>query len=287
MDRFSRSSTPLAAIEVARIYAVMGIQNRLRPPLEGALRGIARVPPLTNPRVRQVLLGWWRNAKRSWRLRAERRGSARYSRPALHNMDRRLEPYLPKRGGIFVEAGANDGYRQSNTYFLERFRGWTGVLIEPIPELAKQAQGERPRSNVVNTALVAPDFPEATIPIRFGGLKSAVPAGRGWEGESGFGEVWDAPYEITVPARTLKDVLKEAGIDRVDFLSLDVEGYEPQALAGLDLDRRAPLLILVEIVDGQEGRERVEHVLGASYEMVEQISPQDYLYRLIDNPTSS
>jgi FkbM family methyltransferase len=260
--------------------------KRVRPVMEALLRSVAGIPPLTNPRVRRVLLNWWRGAKRSRRTFAERRGSARYSRPGLHGMDRRLEPYLSRRRGIFIEAGANDGYRQSNTYFLERFRDWSGVLIEPIPELAKEARRERPRSQVINTALVAPDFPERSILIRFGGLKSAVQAGRGWAGESGFGEVWDAPYEISVAARTLDDVLEETGIDHVDFLSLDVEGYEPQALAGLDLDRCAPRFILVEIVDGAEGRRRVESVLGARYEMVEMISPQDYLYRLVACPVS-
>ncbi|MFZ1155516.1 MAG: FkbM family methyltransferase [Solirubrobacteraceae bacterium] len=199
-------------------------------------------------------------------------------------MDHRLEQYLSWRKGIFIEAGANDGYRQSNTYFLERFRDWSGVLVEPIPDLAMEAQRERPRSQVINTALVAPDFPETTIQIRFGGLKSAVRAGRGWDGESGFGEVWDAPYEIKVPARTLTDVIEETGIERVDFLSLDVEGYEPQALAGLDLDRYAPRFILVEIVNGAAGRQRVEEVLGASYKMIEKISPQDYLYEFTASP---
>ena len=44
--------------------------------------------------------------------------------------------HLTRRGGVFVEAGANDGYAQSNTYYFERMRGWSGVLIEPVPELA-------------------------------------------------------------------------------------------------------------------------------------------------------
>ena len=50
--------------------------------------------------------------------------------------------------GIFVEAGAFDGYGGSNTYWFERFRGWTGVLIEPTPELAARARKGRPRSQV-------------------------------------------------------------------------------------------------------------------------------------------
>jgi hypothetical protein len=59
-----------------------------------------------------------------------------------------------------------------------------------------------------------------------------------------------------------------------------VEGFEPQALRGLDLDRHAPRFVLVEIRDIAEGRARVEEVLGDRYVAVEQLSPYDMLYAL-------
>ena len=37
--------------------------------------------------------------------------------------------------GYFVEVGANDPEYLSQTWHLER-RGWTGVLVEPQPDLA-------------------------------------------------------------------------------------------------------------------------------------------------------
>ncbi|NQV72724.1 FkbM family methyltransferase, partial [bacterium] len=38
-------------------------------------------------------------------------------------------------GGIFVDVGAHDGITFSNTYFFESVRGWTGLCIEPNPEV--------------------------------------------------------------------------------------------------------------------------------------------------------
>ena len=71
--------------------------------------------------LRRAVLGR-RALLRLRRHTAERLGSARYSRPALYQLDRKLEAYLGD-GGFFVEAGANDGFRFSNRYYLERFRG--------------------------------------------------------------------------------------------------------------------------------------------------------------------
>ncbi len=53
--------------------------------------------------------------------------------------------------GYFIEVGAYDGVTISNTYFLERM-GWSGVLIEPIPEACQRAADERPRSRVIHAA---------------------------------------------------------------------------------------------------------------------------------------
>src|SRR5438045_2172687 len=44
-----------------------------------------------------------------------------------------------KFDGFFIEAGAFDGYRYSATYALEAI-GWSGLLVEPIPQRAEQCR---------------------------------------------------------------------------------------------------------------------------------------------------
>ena len=88
-----------------------------------------------------------RSLARRQRRAREARGDFSRSRPALHDLDRALEALLKDRPpGFFVEAGAFDGYVQSNTYYLERARGWRGLLVEPVPTLARAARRERPAS---------------------------------------------------------------------------------------------------------------------------------------------
>jgi FkbM family methyltransferase len=200
-------------------------------------------------------------------------------------MDAKLARHLDFDWGFFVEAGANDGYDQSNTYWLERGRGWRGVLVEPMAELSREAARERPGSRVFTCALVAEDHPGATVTLRYGGLMTTVAgfreseqSDREWVADAHRLVQEEPEHEFTVPARTLSSVLDEARAPEIDLLSLDVEGFEPQVLAGLDLDRHAPRFMLVEIRDMETGRPAIEAVLGDRYEPVEALSPYDMLY---------
>src|SRR6185295_5167662 len=38
-----------------------------------------------------------------------------------------------KRRGVFVDVGAYDGEKFSNSLFFERSMGWTGLCVEPLP----------------------------------------------------------------------------------------------------------------------------------------------------------
>lgn len=48
-----------------------------------------------------------------------------------------------KRDGIFLDIRAHDGVSLSNTFFFERSRNWTGLCIEPIPEVFARLQSNR------------------------------------------------------------------------------------------------------------------------------------------------
>jgi FkbM family methyltransferase len=233
--------------------------------------------------AREAVIAVRFSARRSSRRLFERLGSARYSRPALHELDSKLDRIINRENGFFVEAGGFDGYTQSNTYYLERFRGWRGILVEPMPELAAEARRNRPHATVFQCALVPSDHAETSIVMEFGDLMSTV---------SGTHEAdWTAPGLVLgwrdhrverVPARPLSDVLEEAGSPDVDLLSLDVEGYETSVLSGLDLARHAPAWILVEMHDLTVGRQAMATVLGQRYVEWAQLSPLDVLYRRRD-----
>jgi FkbM family methyltransferase len=205
-------------------------------------------------------------------------GSRRYSYPALFGMDRRLEQLMPWRGGTFVEAGAHDGFTQSNTYHLERHRGWSGLLVEAVPELARRCRRRRRRSQVLECALVGPDFAGDSVEVQFGDLMSTV-GGDGTHAAGGLAVAGRRGYSLRVRARTLCAVIDEAGIGEIDLLVLDVEGHELEVLGGLDLARQAPRFMLIETLQREAQQPAVDAALSGGYEFVEALSDYDLLYR--------
>jgi len=229
------------------------------------------------------------------------RGDWSGSRPARYDLDRILDEHLGQAGGFFIEAGAYDGYFQSNTYSLERMSNWSGVLVEPVPWLAAEAAKERPRATVFNCALVPDDFADETVAIQYAGAMTVVDGARGGDADREWAaDAWDgsgsddwqlaarafhdakdgSPTELRVPARTLTSILDEIRAPPIDFMSLDVEGFEGQVLRGLDLERFAPRYILVEVAEEAERRADVDAALGDRYEDLGAITIDDRLYRL-------
>lgn len=233
--------------------------------------------------LREAVISLRNDVLRTRRLAFERFGSSRYSCPALHEMDVKLDRIIDRDGGMFIEAGGFDGITQSNTYYLERFRGWRGILVEPMPELAALARRNRPAAKVVRGALVDREYAAQTVPMEFGDLMTTVsrPGAEEWVAK-GLVLGWRDHRVEEVPARTLSSVIDEAGNPPIDLLSLDVEGHEAAALRGLDLDRHAPEWILVEMHDMAAGREQIALVLGDRYVEHSELSPLDLLYRRAD-----
>jgi FkbM family methyltransferase len=195
-------------------------------------------------------------------------GSDRYSKPADPVVHDTLNRYLPDRG-FFVEAGAVDGVFESNTYFLERFRGWKGVLIEPVPEMHRRLATNRPAAIAVNCALVSSGYVGPTVSILASHAFSHIMAS-----DDGAGP---GQRVIEVPARTLSSVLDEIHVKVIDLLSLDVEGFEIQALDGLDFRRHQPRFMLIECLS-EDRRVELDRFLGNAYVLVAAVTHRDFLY---------
>ena len=198
---------------------------------------------------------------------------------SLYEIDVRIQKYL-NGNGIFVECGANNGITQSNTYHLELYYGWTGLLVEAIPERAKICKENRPDCIVENYALVSSEYIHKEIELTYykqkQGMMSLVEgAKRGVEYAEHCRKAGAQWENQRVPTTTLSKLLDKHNMDSVDFFSLDVEGYEAEVLKGLDFERHRPEFILVEQND-----DKVAPILEPYYDMIDQLTHHDYLYKL-------
>ncbi len=157
-------------------------------------------------------------------------------------IDLKILPYLKDiENGFFVEAGALDGLFMSNTKILEDL-GWNGLLIEPSQKAAEKCKKNR-KSYVENCALVSRQYPHDKVAGDFF-----------FDGEGGLG-AWSGIHRslygikaaVPVKAFTLDRILKHHKINKVDFLSLDVEGYELEVLMGIDFMTTEITYMLIEV----------------------------------------
>ncbi|MBI3417826.1 MAG: FkbM family methyltransferase [Verrucomicrobia bacterium] len=179
--------------------------------------------------------------------------------PALHEDELIWQFFGRRTNGFFVEVGANEPQGGSQTWFFEQ-HGWRGILVEPQSRLCERLRSERPHSQVFQVACGAPGHPKE-LPFYVAETS----------GHSSLAKNLIDPnthYVGTelVKVMTLDDVLAEAGVPHVDFISIDVEGTQLDVLRGFDLRRHRPALLLLE--DHLHNLQVHQHVRRQGYRLV-------------------
>jgi FkbM family methyltransferase len=183
-----------------------------------------------------------------------------------------------RRGGTFVDVGANIGYF---TALAARIVGSTGRVLafEPSPYA----------------------FPRLQRMIHGNGLTQCTALNAGLSDREGELDLYWNPElrnhsptmspgggttHARVPVRPLDEVLSEQNIDGIDLMKLDVEGHEPHVLRGAERtlrDRRIAAL-MIEINDhwlaehGSSREQLLNQISAAGFEQVAASSDETYLF---------
>lgn len=158
-----------------------------------------------------------------------------------------------KRKGLVLEVGAFDGIHLSNSYGLELL-GWDSICVEPNPNIFKFLQDQRPKSQVFNCAAVGDQEIEE---IDFYSEEIGVLSGIDYDEQdikkryANRGLAYKEPEHFKVAAKTLNQLLNSAKLrtNRLDVVSIDVEGFELEVLKGLDLSKWKVGLFIIEAND--------------------------------------
>jgi FkbM family methyltransferase len=149
-----------------------------------------------------------------------------------------------RRQGFYVDVGAHDPCRFSNTCYFHR-QGWRGINIDPNPDAIRAFDLERVSD--INICVGVSDYP-GELSFHF----FNEPALNTFD-ESLAQERANLPgYRLletrSVRVRRLDDLLGEylPRGQRIDFLSVDVEGMDLAVLRSNDWARFRPGVLLVE-----------------------------------------
>jgi len=154
-----------------------------------------------------------------------------------------------QKEGFFVEVGCIDGRCFSNTLTFEE-RGWKGMCVEAHAGYIDMLKKNRPNSIVCHCAAGEADE-DAIFFANARGSLSTLDKTRETHFQNNFAPYFSGFEEQQIKKARLSTLLDAYQIGEIDILSLDIEGYEVEAMKGLDLSRHCPKVMVIESDDSQ------------------------------------
>ena len=150
--------------------------------------------------------------------------------------------FRDKKSGFYVDVGANNPFEQSNTQFFYDL-GWKGINIDAMPGSMKVFHRIRPRD--INLELPISDSEETLQYHIFetSFFNSFAPEPEVLKNEKLL-EVKD------LNSTSLAKVFEEhVGSKVIDFMAVDVEGWDLNVLRSNDWSKFRPKVLIVEMLD--------------------------------------
>ena len=204
-----------------------------------------------------------------------------------HNLDQKLCEFLKYKDGFFVELGANDGVRQSNTFYFEKNLNWRGILVEPIKSKFIKCKKNRSKKNFFyNKACVGFNFKKDKVKMIYSDLMTTINDDRiinvvdsskhALEGEQ-YLQDNEKVKEFFVETTTLNQIFKDVKAPiMMDFLSLDVEGSEIEVLNGINFMNYNFKYIMVE---SRNDNRIIDYLENKNYYFIKKISKRDLIFK--------
>jgi FkbM family methyltransferase len=159
--------------------------------------------------------------------------------------------------GVFLDVGSLDGLRFSNTWLLEE-SGWSGICVEAHPSYFNLLKSNRPNSICVSAAAGDDDKENVDISLNFRGslttlnfkledyFKKDYSEWYGDRDEKSVNNFLNGTHKVKM--KKLDTIIEENTIknQKIDLISIDIDGSEELAFKGLNLLKWKPTLLVLE-----------------------------------------
>lgn len=179
-----------------------------------------------------------------------------------------------KRDGFYVDIGSADGVKDSNTKLMDQM-GWKGICVDPFPTNMSSRTCQVFRQPVFSVSGKKVSFKNAGFA---GGITETL-------GVTAAEAAVQQSEVVEFTTATLDELLDKAHApNHIDYMSLDVEGAEYEALRGLSLDKYQVEAFTIEHNNEHPKREMIRDLLQSKgYTLVRSWYREDW-YVLHDLP---
>ena len=150
----------------------------------------------------------------------------------------------------FFEFGATNGIDLSNSYTLERYLNWKGVLSEPSPQWHDELKKNRPYTNTISECIWSESNKELNFFVSAVGVLSSLENFKESDKISMPGNTQARVKNgknIIVKTISLNDVIeKQFNSKSPSYISIDTEGSEYEILKNFNFKKYKPLVFTIE-----------------------------------------
>ena len=148
-----------------------------------------------------------------------------------------------KKNGFFIDVGAHHPIKLSNTFYMYNFRNWTGINIDAQPGSMKSFNLLRKRDVSLEKAIS-----NKQETLTFYSFKKST---NNTFSKKHLLENGEIIKKTKIKTTTLTKVLDNYlySNKKIDFINIDVEGFDYQVIKSLNLKKYKPTLIIIEDLD--------------------------------------
>ena len=160
------------------------------------------------------------------------------------------ELFKNQEKGIYIDVGCNHPFIGNNTYKLFK-KGWNGINIDLDYTFIDSFKFHRPKDDNIQIGVSDKSGEQE---MYFHHERSAINTLENSRGKN-------AILKKNIKTSTLNNIIEKSNFKNkeIDYVSIDVEGFELNVLKGFDLKKYKPKALSIEFIDPQMKKEEFYH----------------------------